>query len=442
MKTGRRLVGFILILVLILSLSIGFATKQEDNQPPMVRNPQPITSEFVPEKRVETFEEVKNADDWSKQFPHVVESFRKGGEASPEDIEKFGVFAENGHSKLEQTFLAAYPDTPESFSVSCLACHSSGYEWAYEKYGDEVLDIKWTDVKDENPGMDFWSCYQCHGNSPGKILTTNSVYSSKITDDIPNFKPGEAVCAQCHTVFTGLEALTADLEGVYDVHKNGYDLDGIYDALVECTSKNPNQSNDALRDGVVFDEEALIKTYGIGSYLDIEMYQGSKHQKLGLSCVDCHMPMTIAEDGTKFRSHDASGSVLENPTALNMCLLCHKSDYIKTTDDMVVFTRQLQNNASKRYFKVRDVQKELRDAILAAMEAGLSEDIIQAARDAYSRGDYYLAYSKKTESDYVQGAVPGATSIHNYSQVLDYYAKAEALFKEHRDNLKLPAQSN
>jgi len=70
------------------------------------------------------------------------------------------------------------------------------------------------------------------------------------------------------------------------------------------------------------------------------------------------------------------------------------------------------------------------------MDAGLSEELIQAARDAYSLGDYYLAYSKKTEGDYIQGAVPGTTSIHNYDQVLEYYDKAEALFKEHKGTLK------
>ncbi|NMD37644.1 MAG: ammonia-forming cytochrome c nitrite reductase subunit c552 [Christensenellaceae bacterium] len=425
MKKGKRLVGLLLIIGLLLCLSIVFAS-----------NPRrAITSEFVPESRVENFEDVKNADDWYEQFPHVVESFRKGGEASQEDIDQFGIFAENGHSKLEQTFTAAYPTTPESFSVSCLACHSSGYEWAYKKYGDDVLNITWSDVKDDNPGMDFWSCYLCHGNQPGEILTTNSIYSSKITDDIPNFAPGEAVCAQCHTVFTGLEALTSDLEGVYDVHKNGYDLDGIYDALVECTNKNPNQSNDALLDGVVYDEATGIKTYGTGSYLDIEMFQGSTHQKMGLSCVDCHMPIEVAEDGTEYRSHNASGSVFESEAAMNLCMQCHTSEHVKTADDLINFTKLLQNNASDRYFKVREVQAELKEAIIAAMKAGVNEEVIQAARDAYSRGDYYLAYSKKVEADYVQGPVPGTTSIHNYSKVLEYYDKAEALFKEHTANL-------
>lgn len=189
-------------------------------------NPRPLTYQFVSEERAASFEEVKNADDWSEQYPHVVASFSRGGEASREDIDQYGVFAQNGHSTLEQTFFAAYPDTPESFSVACLACHSSGYEWAYEAYGDNVLDIVWANVKADHPGMDFWSCYQCHGNKPEEILTTNAINSGRIMDDIPNFAPGEAVCAQCHTVFTGLEALTSDLEGVYDVHKNGYDVDG------------------------------------------------------------------------------------------------------------------------------------------------------------------------------------------------------------------------
>ena len=57
--------------------------------------------------------------------------------------------------------------------------------------------------------------------------------------------------------------------------------------------------------------------------------------------------------------------------------------------------QKLQADATDRYFEVREVQKGLRDAIIAAMAAGLDEELIQDARDAYSRGDFYLAYSKR-----------------------------------------------
>lgn len=443
MKKGRNLLGLILILGLVLSSLVGCGTNETADVPSVEEETEevsnglrPLTFEFVPESRVENFEDVKNFEDWASACPHVVESFLKGGEASQEAIDAHGIFAESGHSKLEQTFYESYPTTPESFSVACLSCHSSGYEWAYEKYGDDVLNITWMDVKEDNEGMDFWSCYLCHGNNPASTLTTNSIYSSRITDDIPKFAPGEAVCAQCHTVFTGLEVLTAELEGVYDVHKYGYDLEGIYDALVESTNKNPNQSNDALLDAVVYDKETGIKLYGTGSYLDVEMHQGSIHQKMGLSCVDCHMPIEVAEDGTVYRSHNASGSVFESQAAMNMCMTCHTNNEIKTTDDLIAYTKKLQADATDRYFEVREVQKGLRDAIIAAMAAGLDEELIQDARDAYSRGDFYLAYSKKTEADYVEGAVPGTTSIHNYDKVLDYYDKAEEMFKKHTENLK------
>lgn len=440
MKKDKRRLGLILMLSISMALSTGCGNKADtekgETDSAQAANPRPLTYQFVSEERVAKFEDVKNADDWHAQYPHVVDSFRRGGEASQEDIEKFGVFAQNGHSTIEQTFIAAYPETPESFSAACLACHSSGYEWAYEEFGDDVMNVKWTDIKDQHAGMDFWSCYQCHGNKVDGTLTTNSFYSARITDDIDKFAPGEAVCAQCHTVFTGLEALTSDLEGVYDVHKNGYDLDGIYDALVASTNKNPNQSNDALGDAVIFDEETGIKTYGTGSYLDVEMHQGSVHQKMGLSCVDCHMPVETAEDGTVYRSHNASGSVFESQAAMDMCMACHTNDEIKTTDDLVAYTKSLQDAASERYFQIREIQKGLREAILAAMEAGKDEDLIQAARNAYSRGDYYLAYSKKVEADYVQGPVPGTTSIHNYDQVMEYYDKAEAMFKLHTEALK------
>ena len=117
---------------------------------------------------------------------------------------------------------------------------------------------------------------------------------------------------------------------------------------------------------------------------------------------------------------------------MNMCMACHTTQDIRTTDDLIAYTKQLQNDASERYFQVRDTQKELRDAIIAAMDAGLSEELIQAARDAYSRGDYYLAYSKKTEGDYIQGAVPGLPPSTTMTRFLNITTKPRRCLRSTR----------
>ena len=41
------------------------------------------------------------------------------------------------------------------------------------------------------------------------------------------------------------------------------------------------------------------------------------------------MPIEVAEDGTVYRSHNASGSVFESQAAMNMCMTCHTNNEIK-----------------------------------------------------------------------------------------------------------------
>lgn len=436
-----------------LSLAVGFSScdnKQVDENEEKIETPADEAGQeenkggakkengkyrltFVESNHVENYEDIKHVDDWEDVYPHQVESFRKGGEATEEAIEKFGEFAKTGHAQIENTFHHAYG---KEFTAACLSCHSGDFPWIYEDLEDEVLTTPWEDIKDDYPETDFWSCYTCHGNEPGKILTTNNTYHDKVSNSIDDYDPGEATCGQCHTVFTGLESVTSDLEGVYDVHKNGDDLDGIFDALVEGYEKNPNKTNDALLDGVVYDEESGIKTYGNGAYLDLEMHQGSPHQKMGMSCIDCHMPIVEAEDGTKYRDHNVSESVFEKEEVLNNCMACHKSDEIETTDDLVAWTKDLQAKATVRYDEVVENLDRLRDEIIAGMERGVDEKTLDDARMAYARATYYIAYSTKTSSDYIEGHVPGVTSIHNYKKVNEYYDKAIDLANEHIDILK------
>lgn len=93
----------------------------------------------------------------------------------------------------------------------------------------------------------------------------------------------------------------------------------------------------ALEDGY---EMAVNPETGIANFQanhpEVEIFQGSVHQELGMTCVDCHGVKMQGENG-EFTSHGFSESPLENPEALEYCLTCHSSQGVKDAEAMKEF---------------------------------------------------------------------------------------------------------
>ncbi len=213
--------------------------------------------------------------------------------------------------------------------------------------------------------------------------------------------------------------------GSIDVYEKGVDIEAIYDVVSSAAKDNPAIGSNRV------DEETGLVMYAQNQAWDPEIVEGGSHDTMGVGCVDCHMPTATAEDGTTFTNHDASGSPLQNPDAMNYCLTCHEASHgVKTADEMVEFVKVRQDSVDARYREIESGIEELRLAYKDALESGtVSEEDLSKAADCWSRAWWMSMYEHNTErwnSVGNDGPVSaGSRAAHNYSGMMDQLDRAD-----------------
>lgn len=293
-------------------------------------------------------------------------------------------------------------DDPRKTDVDlkCVACKSSKFVDLYEQNGVSAFTSMIVD--DETMGVldgQYWDCYSCHSWNDGKWdVGPNAAYADaeifpNVAEFLGSLNPKEAVCGQCHNTVSSRAYVKAeeDLES-YDPYRYGYGLDERYQAMVE--------------DGMYSVDEATgIKLVSM-NHPQIEVFQDSIHQSMGLSCVSCHMVEDTDAEGTAFTSHDASGTVAMKDSAMEYCLTCHSAqDGLETIEDMRSFLKERQDAQAARQVEVEANMGELYDGILAAMESGsVDEATLEQAKEAYSMAYWYVKQQQGNLIDPIDGA--------------------------------------
>lgn len=312
-------------------------------------------------------------------------------------------------------------------AMKCVACKSSKFMDFYRQdgivaYTDRILDEEATGLMDG----EYWDCYGCHVFEGGEWINqancawANEEFAPNVAGFFATLNPKEAVCGQCHNTVSPRDYVQ-DEETLkeYDPYRYGAGLDERYKAMVE--------------DGIyVTDEATGIKMVSM-NHPQIEVFQGSIHQSMGLTCIDCHMTKTEAEDGTTYTSHNASGVVAENELALEKCLSCHKSQSnIETADDMRAFLKGNQDSQAARQIEVDAKLAELYDAIAAAVSDGtIDQANLETAKERYSLANWYV----KEQQGNLFDPVDGAQIAHNPSLLRQCLEKADVLIDEGMDLL-------
>lgn len=293
---------------------------------------------------------------------------------------------------------------------SCIACKSSKFNVLYETDPLKAFTEGYDTAAVETVGGQYWDCATCHDGEPGQSLGSNLVYfNAMLGDRGQELTDGEKACGQCHNSFDYERMVTAG-DDIYsfDPYRYGFDADSLLKA--------------ALEDGLQsVDEETGIETVMV-FHPEMEFFQNSTHDSMGLDCTSCHMPQTVAEDGEAFTNHDASGSPLENPDALALCLTCHEKQGIQDADAMVAMVRGKQQEAAVLEAALDGKLASLHDATAAAVKSGtVSEAALDQAREAYTKAYYYLHY--------VRGmyAADGVKVAHNPVGTFDLLSRADRL---------------
>jgi len=345
--------------------------------------------------------------DWKDKYPDQYKSYMSG---AGDYKEKDGLA--HSHAVLRQS-AEVYPRglyASTNAGMGCIACKSADINTLYEQYGDKVWTMKYEDLRDKV--VDFYGCYSCHENNPEGTLTGASVSYRKLAGDYyKTLAPGDVACGQCHNALGGYTRRLAKIPGknLDNLHpyRYGTDADAILKAFVEDGDKLPVD-----KDGV---------QYFYSGHPDVEIFQGSTHQSLGLTCASCHMPQQTNESGKQYTSHDASGSPLKNEAALKYCLTCHKSQGIESTDAMVKFVKGKQGdlvNANK------DVQASL-DKLHGLIVAGTTDtNVDKKARELYIKARWYQGYSN------CDAQVPGTKAPHAFDKMNNYLTQAKKVADE------------
>lgn len=393
-----------------LAAGAGCSTGQQMQQPAGAPS---ATASSTADASAAASDGVMHLADWQEAYPHQCESFLAQAH-KPNQYNERTASSTRNHMASEAAFQEFFGD--EGFTAVCLQCHATGFQEIYDDLGDAVETTSWSAVKDQYPDAEFWGCYLCHENDPENTLKATNYYYTGVMGDA-DFKPGVAVCAQCHVTCADTYGPLDDVEGGVKMFTYGTDLESVYKAMLD--------NYEALGDDFAFlfkDPETGIMMFDGGSPQDAEVFTGSNHDSLGLTCVDCHMPTETASDGTTFTNHDASRSPLDSEAALEYCLTCHTAQGVSSPEAMVDFVVERKDALMESYAAVAQKQEQLYDLIVTGVEAGnVAESDLGQARYNYSLS-IWLTMDIMSNGGY--------TVAHNYDGLKDYCARAGQLADE------------
>lgn len=394
MRKGKKVLALLLSMGLFVgcgALAVGCATSGDAAAP----------TDALADTEGKTSEKPTPAE-WAASYPDEYASFMSGiGDVKGKD----GKLHSHAslRQKCEKTGGGVYAATDGG--AGCIACKSSAFNDLYDEYGEDLWSVSYKDIAADIDA--YWDCYMCHENEPGTQVTGAIMsYRELVGDDYFNsLDPGDQACGQCHNILGGYTRRLAAVEGNdltnLEPYRYGTDPDAIYKAFIE--------DGDTLK----VDEDGV--EYFYAGHPDVEIFQGSTHESLGLTCASCHMPSTQNEDGKAYTNHNASGSPLENEDALEYCLTCHKAQGIDDTEAMVKFVKDKQAESRAQYDAAQEKIDELHDLIVAG---GVDDQTDKQAREIYIKARWYQGYANG------DAGVPGSKVPHAADAMAGYYQQS------------------
>lgn len=347
------------------------------------------------------------------------------------------LYPNEGNSYMESKMTNTY----EAFSGACVkafggedapnacsACHArEHFAELYDAQGEALL------AGNAKENSAYWSnCTNCHVGDPGDgVVKGGNLYGELTSASAAKLFPAEDyVCGQCHSMFAGTAYLEDDYKGI-DQYKYGYEPEEILRAMKEYYEAKPLTETEITAGMVgvpMLDSEIDTVLYMTDACTSVEMFQDGNHQKMGLTCTDCHMPQTKSEDGDTFTSHNMTEDVFENPDALAKCMTCHKSQGIENEDAMKSFVQdrmtELANAQAAAKENLAEFHTELANAVT---NDGVDEERLQTAKDAYNLANVYIQYQA---GDATRSAADGKMAAMNFTKCMDMLDKADAAIAE------------
>ena len=324
------------------------------------------------------------AQDWSQIYPYIAVSMGENSKNSyvtdylEQDpyltniYEGYGFAIDYGSARGHEYTLADVHKTQRPHPrANCLTCKSPNFAKLVNDQGVGVYSMPFDEVEllmEENI-----SCYTCHANEAGnggmRVVTHSYVYKA-LGDSMDGIDASTLACGQCHIEYYFTPEDYETMMPYHDVASMApeailayYDSFGFYDWVQEATGTK------------------LLKA----QHPEMETFLQGKHAAL-LNCADCHMAVTMAEDGTVYHSH-LLVSPLESETLLQTCATCHGDT------DMVGLVRGIQERVTARESEVGNRLSDFKDALAAAVLSGTwSESDLDAVRKIHREAQWYFDF--------------------------------------------------
>lgn len=278
----------------------------------------------------------------------------------------------------------------------CLACKTADYQWLLREMGEASFNAAAFSTVDPRVTHPI-SCVDCHDTRKFALAVTRPTLVrglSKVGIDIKQATKADMrsyVCAQCHVEYF-FNRQTTELILPWD--------NGLSPEAIERFFQERNWADWTHPAAGV----PLVKI----QHPEFENYQGSVHQRLGVSCADCHMPQQETQ-GRAITSH-AFLSPLK--TINESCGRCHAGD----PAGLVQRVQRIQKEVLDGLKETADLMAQAATSIQAQAQRGATDEQLAGARAAYARA--HLRW------DWVQSE--NGTGFHNVEL-------ARRLLKEIRD---------
>lgn len=286
----------------------------------------------------------------------------------------------------------------------CLSCKTQDHilKWAY--MGDKNPKAKWDRTsrvvefaRDVRHPINCYACHDPHSTQPRVVRDAliNAVVdrgegtypydkekSKKITMEKVTFRDFRAIgllnkpdsilmCAQCHVEYNCnpvINPKTGETIGMTDRRTNEFQWKNVfdYDAWVE---------KQGYRD---FRNEVTGALLSKIQHPETEVFWGSRHERAGVECKDCHMPKVKKGNKTYTWHGQKSAKYMKRDT----CLRCHSAWNEKEVDYQI---ESIQNYTRGKMRKAEFWLAEFVKTFQLARAVGVSEEILIESRRFHTK---------------------------------------------------------
>ncbi len=298
------------------------------------------------------------------------------------------------------------PGTAAAANPVCWSCKSADLilDWAY--MGDPVPSAKWSRtskvvelVKDVNHAMNCFFCHDPHSAKPRVVRDALIDALTRPEADTLFHKDRRAAkinvvdlgtrghtrkiatlsrydtklqCGQCHVEYNcnpGFDPTTGQPIGMADRRTNNFPFKDVEGTLEHYTKIKFRDFRHAITGA------GLIKS----QHPDTENFYGSKHQRAGVECHDCHMPKVI--DPKTKKSYTLHWQTSPKNYLKETCLSCHDGWSEKQAKYAI---ESLHGRIQGKTRKAEYWLTRLVDKFEEAKGVGVEEPVLAAVRDKHT----------------------------------------------------------